>query len=489
MTDPENLESTEPMELRFTEPSETHPEKYREAAAAARTATASAELEPPAAPPDEPEDEQSLDSRYYYDSERKEYLVKNRRGVWQALSESQFKRLLRSEGFCTRAYGGSLISPVDKVILSIQNHHDIQYAGRLCGRKEGFYTFGQKRLLVTESFILPEPSNGDWPMLNAVISGLLGSDPLHGKTQVEVFHGWMKLAQAALRAERIQPAQAIAFAGPAKCGKSLLQSLITDMLGGRAAKPYLFMTGATPFNGELFTAEHLMMEDEFMSRRISDRLKLGASLKNFCVSTRTQSCHCKNRQAITLPAWWRVSISLNDDPEALLVLPPLDDHIADKLILLKATPFTFPCPMGNADDQDKFMNECRREIPGYLHWLLHEYAIPEELAEPQRYGVVSWHHPEIADALNNLSPEADLLALVDESLWHSGQKSWRGTSEELQRLLLQDGSTASQARKLLDWRNACGTYLGRLAAKPEPRVEIARSATRRDFIVHAPPAA
>lgn len=50
--------------------------------------------------------------------------------------------------------------------------------------------------------------------------------------------------------------------------------------------------------------------------------------------------------------------------------------------------------------------------------------------------------------------------------------------------LCNDLNTGHAARKLLEsWRNACGTYLGRLAAKQPSRVKEARTATRREFAV------
>ncbi len=476
------------MDPQFIEPSETNPATYHRAAAAASTV-------PPDEPgvpdgkevPDDPAEELPIPSPVdaYYDAERREYLMKNQRGVWLPLTESQYKRHLRQAGITAKAMEGQTVSPADELILHLQHTRDIQYAGRLCGKTEGFYKEGRTRFLVTESFHLPEPSPGNWPNLRAVFQGLLGSDALHGQTQMDVFHGWMQTGQLALRAGRIQAAQALAVAGPSSCGKSLLQGLITVCLGGRAAKPYRYMTGGTDFNGELFEAEHLMLEDEFMSRRLGDRQKLAAALKNLCVATRTASCHRKNRQAINLPAWWRLSISLNDDPEAMMVLPPLDDHVADKLILLRASTFPFPMPMDTAEAQERFMEVCKAEVPAYLHWLINDYRIPQNLADPCRYGIVSWHHPELQAGLNNLSPEADLLALVDEVLWELGAPEWRGTTEELQCQLF-DSHVGQQARKLLDWRNACGTYLGRLSTKPNPRVKPDRTATRREYIIKAP---
>ncbi|MFN0129060.1 MAG: hypothetical protein ACKV19_20495 [Verrucomicrobiales bacterium] len=424
----------------------------------------------------------------YYDAERREYLLKNQRGVWLPLTEAQFKRHLRDRGISTEKQDWETMSAADRVILHLQHTRDIDYAGKLCGKNEGFYVEGQTRFLVTSSFHLSAPVAGDWSTIRAILHGLLvENEPAHGDRQCDTFHGWMRAAQVSLRAGKIQAAQALAVAGPAGCGKSLLQSLITPCLGGRVAKPSRYMNGGTDFNGKLFEAEHLALEDEFMSHRISDRLRLGAALKNFCVSTRAQSCHRKNRQAITLPAWWRVSITLNDDPEAMMVLPPLDEHIQDKLILLRASRFTFPLPMGTTDEQDRLWQLLVSEVPAYLRWLLHDFVLPAECEDLRRYVVATWHHPELRAALENLSPESDLLALMDEVLWKCDARQWRGTSEELQRLLCNDLNTGHSARKLLEgWRNACGTYLGRLAAKQPARVKEARTATRREFAVFPP---
>jgi hypothetical protein len=405
----------------------------------------------------------------YYDRERKEFLIKNKRGVYLSLPETAFKRHLRAAGISTKAQDGAALSAADAHILDTQHHRDLAYSGPLCGRQMGFYEEGQTRFLVTESFTLPTPAPGHFATIRALIYGLLGGDAKYGKTQVDVFLSWMQLAQVALRAGRIQASQALAIAGPPGCGKSLLQALITAMLGGRQAKPYRYLSGGTDFNGELFEAEHLVLEDEFMSRRISDRQKLGAGIKNICVSSRSQSCHRKNRQAINLPAWWRLSITLNDDPEALLVLPPLDEHVADKIILLRASRFDFPLPMDSAAAQGEFMDTCKAEIPAFLNWLLNSFTIPDALAAPRRYGVTSWHHPALKSELDTLSPESDLLALIDEVIWDTSREEWRGTSDEMQRILFDGKQVAPQARRLLDHRNACGTYLSRLATKPNPR--------------------
>jgi hypothetical protein len=132
------------------------------------------------------------------------------------------------------------------------------------------------------------------------------------------------------------------------------------------------------------------------------------------------------------------------------------------------------------------IDECRREAPGFLHWLLNTFRLPESLVDDRRYGVASWKHPDLVEALNCLSPEASLLALVDAILWTYGAKEWRGTADELERLLMDAPETQGTARKLLEWRSAAGTYLGRLSTRPEPRVTDARKMNRREWLITAP---
>ena len=70
-----------------------------------------------------------------------------------------------------------------------------------------------------------------------------------------------------------------------------------------------------------------MLEDEFVSMKIGDRRKLGEAIKNM-VANRSQHCHRKNCTPLMLQPFWRLTISLNDNLESLMVLPPLDEDIA-----------------------------------------------------------------------------------------------------------------------------------------------------------------
>ena len=190
-------------------------------------------------------------------------------------------------------------------------------AGKICGQ----YDENGVRILVTSQARLINPVRGTCDILRKFLTNLLAhDDEPYAESQLEAFYGWLKTAVEAHRSHRFQPGQALALAGPVDCGKSLLQSLITEALGGRSAKAALFLQSRTDFNAELFGAEHLIMEDESASTIYRDRIALGTSIKNL-IADKVHPCHPKHRQIVNLCPWWRLSISLNNRPERLLVLP------------------------------------------------------------------------------------------------------------------------------------------------------------------------
>jgi hypothetical protein len=283
-----------------------------------------------------------------------------------------------------------------------------------------------------------------------------------GPDQEVFLFGWLKVGFEALCARKPRAGQALALAGPRDCGKSLLQNLFTDIFGSRSAKPHRYMSGATPFNGDLFCCEHLIVEDEEASTDIRARRNFGTKIKEIAANV-TNSCHAKHRQAITLPTFWRVSISVNDEPENLMILPPIDESLTDKLIILKAV--RHPMPMSSVSDEDReiFMVALRAELPYFVDFLT-RWKIPNHLIS-QRYGITHFQHPDILEALGTFAPETKLLELIDDQLFSSvAPGSWEGSASELERELKGESSrVAHEARQLFSFPTACGTYLGRLA--------------------------
>lgn len=419
----------------------------------------------------------------YFDFTRNCYWTRNQRGGWISVNESQLKRMLRKEGVSPDRSHGSHVSPLDERLLQIQEAMDVYYAGPLAGHFSGTHLAGEKRILVTESPQLIEAKEGEWPILKALIKGLLVEGDVD---QRDYLYAWLKIALESLAAGRPRPGQCLVLCGPHACGKSLLQAIITKLLGGRSAKPYQYMSGATPFNADLFEAEHLMIEDDQSSTDIRARRSFGAKLKEFTVNT-TQRLHAKNRQAINgLEPNWHLSITLNDEPENLMVLPPLDDSLEDKFILLRAFKKQMPMPTDTLIGRNAFWARLQTELPAFAHFLK-SWKIPVKL-QSDRFGVTHFHHPELVKEINNLAPEEKLLTLIDAALFSTpAAGAWSGSAEQLRtKLKNSEHCDSNEVRRLLDWPSACGVYLGRLAKRYPGRVQADRSSKFRGWIIRPP---
>jgi len=419
----------------------------------------------------------------YYDSGRSVFWTPNSRGVWQALNETQTKRLLKHHGLSSVVPKGTLLSPVDEALNRITHTEDVCFAGPLAGHRVGLTVAGSRRILVTESPTLIEPTPGDWAILGLLIEGLLVDGQCD---QRPFFFGWLKTAIEALRSETIRPGQLLALCGPHDCGKSLLQGIITKLLGGRSARPYEHMRGATPFNADLFAAEHLVIEDDAPSTDIRSRRAFGASIKSFCVNS-TQRLHAKHRNAESdLRPLWRVTMTLNSEPENLMALPPMDESLEDKIVLLKASKRSMPMPTTSNQERAEFMSALDGELPCFVAFLL-DWKIPSELSSP-RFGVTHFHHPDLLRDLHCLSPEEKLLGMINDELFRPPCEGiWRGSAADLEsQLTTQDCRYSVEARRLFDWPNAAGTYLGRLAKRYPHRIRHDRSATSRAWEIRPP---
>ncbi|NWK54312.1 hypothetical protein HW115_01720 [Verrucomicrobiaceae bacterium N1E253] len=405
--------------------------------------------------------------RFFYEG-KKGYRFESSQGRYIAQNISDVRRRLKKSGIKNH--------DIDDKIDHIQENRDICYAGEISGRMAGFYDEGGTRFLVTKSPHFIKPKESEFPTIKAILEGALlkHESPENANKQLDSFYGWLQTGVISLRGSNEQHGQAMAFVGGVDCGKSFIQDyIITPCLGGRSAKAALFMQGGTAFNSDLFKAEHLILSDEFMTRDMKSRGKLAANLKKFTVSTHGEQLHAKGVDAISITPWWRVSISLNDTPENLLILPPLNDDVHDKIIILRASREPFPMPTKTAMEKKALREQIEQELPGFLWWLLNKYQIPQE-RECGRFCISTWHNDEILKLIHAESEEGQFLTLIDSHFWSGNDEAdeiiprlekWQGEALELKNQLCSSGSHAAQrsAEKLLGtWSNKPGKLLGKL---------------------------
>lgn len=374
---------------------------------------------------------------------------------------------------------------IDWPLYNSQLHSMIDYAGSLAGHRTGIFRDGSKR----QFLITDEPANiwDDLPseasepkFFSAFIQELLPDG------QWRDFCFWSAIGLRSLIRGDFQPGQVVVLAGPSGCGKSLLQQIITAIFGGRTANPFRYMMGLTQFNKDLCGAEHWAIEDPSTTTDLRARRHFGAMLKE-CTVNLYFSIHQKGKDALSLPIFRRVTISVNDEPENIVVVPPLDPSIQDKVFLfhckkvveafkefrtVNGTPALLPEVKSDGDvDRKAVWKHIESEIPLIRNWLLKSFVTVAPDARDDRFGIRSWHHPDLLSELVAFSPEYRLLNLIDQVLWSDVKQGeplvpWKGRAVELEKVL-RESKFGFEVEKALRHTNQAGSYLGKLA-KSEP---------------------
>jgi len=359
----------------------------------------------------------------------------------------------------------------------------------LAGRNSGYYQENGQRILVSDQAQLPEPKPGSYPTISKYFSGLLKDgeeDKRIGQDQLNTLFGWIKIFVQSLYDDVYRQGQALALAGPEDCGKSVAQQILTLIFGGRCGRAAMFLNGKTTFNDDLLRAEHLFLEDDDSDITYRGRTAFGNAIKRFAVN-RFQDIHPKNHPKRTFELRQRLSITLNYPDERLQLLPPFTTDVGNKIILLRCSPFTFRLPVNTAEEQRRFWHTIASEIPAFIHDLLHEFEIPLQLRH-LRYGVASYHHPELAAILGESSRETIALALIEDlAPWNTEENSpWTGTSVALHKLLLNHPTTQKDTEAYFKHYKTLGAALGQLARTHKSRVQNARKSFVRLWTIYPP---
>ena len=416
-----------------------------------------------------------LDAYYYPHS--KSYMIPRSGGGWVDVNHTGLTLALKERGL--RDKTGDPLSPIDIFTHELHTQYAVDYAGPLAGYRYGWYQENGHNILVTDQLKLPGAVQGECPIIEGLFERFFGSE------QLPYVMGWLKHAYLNLRRDNktYQPAQLLALCGPPGAGKNLFQDIVTQVLGGRMAKPYRYLSGSTSFNLDLTGAEHLQISDEVAKQDYATRRRFGAALKDICVNS-TQSIHAKNKNAINLPLRWRITASLNDREEDLCILPPYEPQLWEKIILIKFEHGRDLLP--DSTGREAFWRQVESEIPALCHHLI-SCQIPEAIRHP-RYGVNHFHNKELLVALDVISPEMQLHDLIIEYVLNSSPE-WNGTASELEQKLRFEGG---ELPRVCTNTQQTGKYLNRLeekAAEEHVRIVVSNSRTsaRRGWKITAKP--
>jgi hypothetical protein len=183
----------------------------------------------------------------------------------------------------------------------------------------------------------------------------------------------------------------------------------------------------------------------------------------------------KGKNAIELISFKRLVMATNLEEQNLLVFPPIDDDLKDKVILCKC--YEAPWPWGPNRMEEELWAILSAEFPYFLWWLMNVFEVPERI-QSQRFGCEAWLHPEILAGIDFLSPEMRLMGWIERVLltrqneWQGEPLPagvWKGSAVEIETALkaMDSGLTHKERDKVPSAHPTIGKFLGSLSKKAQ----------------------
>ena len=404
---------------------------------------------------------------YYLGGKAKSYMTRDNLDSWIHLDRTSLRCHLAEQGYRENKLDGETISPIDTIINFIQMDRNVEAVlPGASGRYAGVYEENGHRVIVTKNPEFIKPRRGQWPTIHRFLSGLVGHTP----DQMEVLFAWLAdgcikpLRNDGKRSARWCPCQKLFLIGPNNAGKTLFtKDILAPCLANRqsSADP-LFKKFPDMHNPDTFACELLILDDtHVLTTDYASRQEYGERIKSHVVGM-TGGMRDMHQGRINMRPWWRFIRLMNDQPATLATLPPFDEGMADKFIILRGEdmqkgPMAEETKEGGWYDRVKPMVDA--ELPAFIHFLLHEFKCPDHLKDPQqRYPVISFKEAQIMRDIQEGSAESGLLYKIDheavgdlfgEGMFDTGDGGltpWEGPAHALWDILAGAGSRSSQRR-------------------------------------------
>jgi hypothetical protein len=345
----------------------------------------------------------------------------------------------------------------------------VQWSGVIAGHRQGIMLDNNgQQILITGEPILPQPAEGDTPLIDSIISQAFPND-----TAMDVFISWLSGRYKAVRSYTHIPSPMMVLAGEINSGKSLLAWTVAQLLGGRTANPYEAWSGGILWNDDLVGSEFLLIDDCTGHTDIRARRAFGAAFKGSIYPHMIQ-LRKRHSSSISVRPVWCCMLCCNDTPEALQIIPPLDADVADKIAILHVHRIALPIDTSTPEGKKQLQIAIRQELPSLADRLM-QWEVPTHLHDT-RSGVIAWRDPELVDWVDSHSPARRLeelleIAIEDMGLWHDLPAELTALDVEA-RLTNTHSKVRDQAKALFSWHGACGSALSRLAKMDRGQVKL-----------------
>jgi hypothetical protein len=406
----------------------------------------------------------SKENTYYHNS--KYYILDASGKRYIQLNGDGLTRQLRMIGYSPKGADGEM-SQVDKFKAYVELNNTVDATGALAGRSIGLRDNEGTSMsyLVTRKNSRTVGVEGKWDNLRAILEAQYGSE------QLDYLFSWLHRSRYQLDKEEFMQGHALAISGKVGGGKSLIIINVIKPLLGQLADAYQYLCKDNQFNGDLISAEMLLIDDKPLSRRMEERKIFGNQIKSVVATSSDVRCHRKGVDGFNVNPLWRIVIAINDTEQDLGAMPPLgegqEDTIGDKVLMLKCFPSKLPFT-GDKDQFAKLKALIKSEIQAFAYFI-DNYTIPASIKKGDcRFGFDAYHHPDLLDVLNQNSNERTLLSVTTEVLFNdefrvdvltcatTGRQYWEGSAKEWSHALLSSKDISYRVKGTVEGMLAFG---------------------------------
>jgi hypothetical protein len=382
---------------------------------------------------------------------------------WEPRAEKEMIRALKVQSeLSSDRIDDHSFSEIEQALHVIDQNQRVAGAAPFIYMPPGMFEYMGKRVLNTARVRVITPMKGikSWgdrfPWISDFFEGFLDSDE-----QLEYIISWLKRFYCSALEGHPTQGQAVFIAGEPGQGKTLLSNRIISGLVGGHQDASKFLLGESSFNKELFHHGLWTIDDATPGDSSYDHKRFSSLLKKVTANTSFEY-HAKFQDSVMVEWTGRVVVTGNLDAESLRILPDLDSSILDKIMLFRAANLNRKFP-----ERQELQTIIQQELPYFAGFLV-DFEIPKKcLSDQQRYGVNSYHHPELSHAAGE-STDATVLGEILESFMIERKRNnesipWVGTATALmQEILLDEVLKNIVGRNSVKW---LGIQLGKLEAQ------------------------
>jgi|TARA_R110000772_G_scaffold7287_3_gene24973 hypothetical protein len=367
---------------------------------------------------------------------------------WQISGQEQFEfttkddltQSLKVRGYSHRVDKKATSTEVDQIIEGIRSSNRVFAACPFPHTHDRFVDHNGNRYLNINHRkpMLPAgreecEDDKNFPWFSEFLEGYFDEALQDGCRPIDFWLADMQRTLRALHGGEPCSGKAEILAGGKNLGKSLMAIKVKRMLFGSGTDAGKFLLEQGAFNKELAQCFHWYVDDNQSVSSSQRHMLFSETLKKH-VATPEVVYHPKFQDANVIPWYGRISITCNDDPDSLSIIPNMDMTIRDKVSLYKLNRREIKFPANS--DLHKILE---RELPYFVGYMLHHYDPPIKVLDTVRFGIKPYHHVDLLQTAKEVTSHARLEEIVE--IWRDLNKYddndsddspvWEGTSSAL----------------------------------------------------------